>query len=208
MAKLKVHDLKNKAVGEVEVSDTVFDYTASETLVWEAVRAFLAGRRKGTHKTKNRSEVRGGGAKPWRQKGTGRARAGSTRSPLWKKGGTVFGPKPRDYSQRLPKKKRRGAVRMVLSDKVRNDLLVVIDDFALESHKTRDFVETLGSFGLSGKVLLVDDRENRNLFLGSRNLPNVKMVPTTGVNVYDLLNHRHLLISKQAVQKLDEVLKS
>lgn len=208
MARLKVHDLKNKAVGEVEVSDTVFDYTASETLVWEAVRAFLAGRRKGTHKTKNRSEVRGGGAKPWRQKGTGRARAGSTRSPLWKKGGTVFGPKPRDYSQRLPKKKRRGAVRMVLSDKVRNDLLVVIDDFALESHKTRDFVETLGSFGLSGKVLLVDDRENRNLFLGSRNLPNVKMVPTTGVNVYDLLNHRHLLISKQAVQKLDEVLKS
>ena len=208
MAKLKVHDLKNKAVGEVEVSDTVFDYTASETLVWEAVRAFLAGRRKGTHKTKNRSEVRGGGAKPWRQKGTGRARAGSTRSPIWKKGGTVFGPKPRDYSQRLPKKKRRGAVRMVLSDKVRNDLLVVIDDFTLESHKTRDFVETLEQFGLSGKVLLVDDRENQNLFLGSRNLPNVKMVPTTGVNVYDLLNHRHLLISKQAVQKLDEVLKS
>ncbi len=208
MAKLKVHDLKNKAVGEVEVSDTVFDYTASETLVWEAVRAFLAGRRKGTHKTKNRSEVRGGGAKPWRQKGTGRARAGSTRSPIWKKGGTVFGPKPRDYSQRLPKKKRRGAVRMVLSDKVRNDLLVVIDDFTLESYKTRDFVETLEQFGLSGKVLLVDDRENQNLFLGSRNLPNVKMVPTTGVNVYDLLNHRHLLISKQAVQKLDEVLKS
>jgi len=208
MAKLKVHDLKNKAVGEVEVSDAVFDYTASETLVWEAVRAFLAGRRKGTHKTKNRSEVRGGGSKPWRQKGTGRARAGSTRSPIWKKGGTVFGPKPRDYSQRLPKKKRRGAVRMVLSDKVRNDLLVVIDDFTLESYKTRDFVETLEQFGLSGKVLLVDDRENQNLFLGSRNLPNVKMVPTTGVNVYDLLNHRHLLISKQAVQKLDEVLKS
>jgi len=208
MAKLKVHDLKNKAVGEVEVSDAVFDYTASETLVWEAVRAFLAGRRKGTHKTKNRSEVRGGGSKPWRQKGTGRARAGSTRSPIWKKGGTVFGPKPRDYSQRLPKKKRRGAVRMVLSDKVRNDLLVVIDDFTLETHKTKNFVETLESFGLSGKVLLVDDRENQNLFLGSRNLPNVKMVPTTGVNVYDLLNHRHLLISKQAVQKLDEVLKS
>ena len=207
MAKLKVHDLKNKAVGEVEVSDTVFDYTASETLVWEAVRAFLAGRRKGTHKTKNRSEVRGGGAKPWKQKGTGRARAGSTRSPIWKKGGTVFGPKPRDYSQRLPKKKRRGAVRMVLSDKVRNDLLVVIDDFSLESHKTKNFVDTLKQFGLSGKVLLVDDRENQNLFLGSRNLPNVKMVPTTGVNVYDLLNHRHLLISKQAVQKLDEVLR-
>ena len=208
MAKLEVRNLKNTAVGEVEVSDAVFDYTASETLVWEAVRAFLAGRRKGTHKTKNRSEVRGGGAKLWRQKGTGRARMGSIRSPIWKKGGTVFGPKPRDYSQRLPKKKRRGAVRMVLSDKVRNDLLVVIDDFTLQSHRTKEFLEALQPFGLSGKVLLVDDRENRNLYLGSRNIPNVKMVPTNGVNVYDLLNHRHLLISKQAVQKLDEVLKS
>ncbi len=206
MAKVQIRNLKNKPVGELELNDAVFDYSASETLVWEAVRAFLAGRRKGTHKTKNRAEVRGGGGKPWRQKGTGRSRVGSLRSPLWRTGGTVFGPQPRDYSQRFPRKKKRGAVRMVLSDKLRNERIIVVQDFQLESHKTSDFSALLKVFDVTGKVLVVDD-ENRNLYLGSRNLPGVTMVPTSGVNVYDLLNCEHLMISRQAVEKLEESLR-
>ncbi len=206
MAKVQIRNLKNKPVGELELNDAVFDYSASETLVWEAVRAFLAGRRKGTHKTKNRVEVRGGGGKPWRQKGTGRSRVGSLRSPLWRTGGTVFGPQPRDYSQRFPRKKKRGAVRMVLSDKLRNERIIVVQDFQLESHKTSDFSALLKVFDVTGKVLVVDD-ENRNLYLGSRNLPGVTMVPTSGVNVYDLLNCEHLMISRQAVEKLEESLR-
>ncbi len=207
MAKVEVRNLKNKPVGELELNDAVFDYSASETLVWEAVRAFLARQRKGTHKAKNRVEVRGGGGKPWRQKGTGRARVGSVRSPLWRKGGTVFGPRPRDYSQRFPRKKKRGAVRMVLSDKLRNQRLIVVEDLKVESHKTRDLAGILEAFDLSGKVLIVDERKNRNLYLSSRNLPGVKMVPASGVNVYDLLNCEHLMLSKEAVEKLEETLK-
>lgn len=206
MAKVQIRNLKNKPVGELELDDAVFDYSASETLVWEAVRAFQAGRRKGTHKTKNRVDVRGGGGKPWRQKGTGRARVGSLRSPLWRAGGTVFGPRPRDYTQRFPRKKKRGAVRMVLSDKLRNEQIIVVEDLQLKSHKTRDFRALLKLFDLAGKVLVVDD-ENRNLYLGSRNLPGIRMVPTSGVNVYDLLNCEHLVISRQAVEKLEETLK-
>ena len=207
MAKVEVRNLKNKPVGELELSDAVFDYSASETLVWEAVRAFLAGQRKGTHKAKNRIEVRGGGGKLWRQKGTGRARVGSVRSPLWRTGGAVFGPRPRDYSQRFPRKKKRGAVRMVLSDKLRSQRLIVVQDLKVESHKTRDLVGILEVFDLSGKVLIVDEFKNRNLYLSSRNLPGVKMVRATGVNVYDLLNCEHLILSKEAVGKLEETLK-
>ena len=207
MAKVEVRNLKNKLVGELELNNAVFDYSASETLVWEAVRAFLAGQRKGTHKAKNRVEVRGGGGKPWRQKGTGRSRVGSVRSPLWRKGGTVFGPRPRDYSQRFPRKKKRGAVRMVLSDKLRNQRLIVVEDLKVESHKTRDFAGILEAFDLSGKVLIVDQPKNHNLYLSSRNLPGVKMVPASRVNVYDLLNCEHLMLSKEAVEKLEEMLK-
>ncbi len=207
MAKVEVRNLKNKPVGELELNDAVFDYSASETLVWEAVRAFLAGRRKGSHKTKNRVEVRGGGGKPWRQKGTGRARVGSVRSPLWRKGGTVFGPRPRDYSQRFPRKKKRGAVRMVLSDKLRNQQLIVVQDFEVKSHKTRDLAGILEVFDLPGKVLIVDELKNRNLYLSARNLPRVKMVPANGVNVYDLLNCEHLILSREAVERLEETLK-
>ena len=207
MAKVEVRNLKNKLVGELELNNAVFDYSASETLVWEAVRAFLAGQRKGTHKAKNRVEVRGGGGKPWRQKGTGRSRVGSVRSPLWRKGGTVFGPRPRDYSQRFPRKKKRGAVRMVLSDKLRNQRLIVVEDLKVESRKTRDFAGILEAFDLSGKVLIVDQPKNHNLYLSSRNLPGVKMVPASRVNVYDLLNCEHLMLSKEAVEKLEEMLK-
>ena len=206
MAEVEVKNLKNKVVDKLKLSDEVFDYTASETLVWEAVNAFRAAQRKGTHATKNRAAVRGGGAKPWRQKGTGRARAGSIRSPLWRKGGTVFGPSPRDYSYSFPKKKRRGAIKVVLTDKLKNQRLTVVDELTLESHKTKECIGLLETFSLSAKVLVVDDHENRNLYLSSRNLPGVKMVIPLGVNVYDLLDCEHLLISKRAILELQGIL--
>lgn len=206
MAEVEVKNLENKVVDTLKLAEEVFNYTASETLVWEAVKAYRAAQRKGTHATKTRAEVRGGGRKPWRQKGTGRARVGSIRSPLWKKGGITFGPQPRDYEQAFPKKKRRGALKMVLSDKLKNQKLTVIDEFDLESHRTKDFLRVLENFKLEKKVLVVDDRENRNLYLSSRNLSGVTSVPTLGLNVYDLLNCQHLLISKRAILKLQEVL--
>ncbi len=203
---MEVRNLENKVVDKLKLADEVFNYSASETRVWEAVRAYLAGQRKGTHATKGRAQVRGGGRKPWRQKGTGRARAGTIRSPLWRAGGTTFGPTPRNYSQAFPKKKRRGAMKLVLSDKLKNQSLTVVEDFSLESHRTKEFVRVLENFKLDKKVLLVDDRENRNLYLSSRNVPGVKLVATGGLNVYDLLNCRHFLISKRAILALQEVL--
>lgn len=206
MAQVEVKNLKNKLVEKLDLSDDVFAYTASETLVWEAVRAYRAAQRKGTHATKVRSQVRGGGRKPWRQKGTGRARAGSIRSPLWRKGGTIFGPQPRNYRQAFPKKKRRGALKLVLTDKLNNQQMTVVEEFTLENHRTKEFLKVLDAFQLNVKVLVVDHRENQNLYLGSRNLPQVKSVPTLGLNVYDLLNCEHLLISKRAILQLQEVL--
>ena len=206
MAEVEVRNLKNKVVDQLELADEVFNYRASETLVWEAVRAYLAAQRKGTHATKRRSQVRGGGKKPWRQKVTGRARAGSIRSPIWRGGGTTFGPTPRNYTQAFPKKKRRGALKVVLSDKLKNQKLIVVDEITLESHRTKGFLEVLKTLDLGHKVLVVDDRENRNLYLSSRNVPHVKCVATLGLNVYDLLNCRNLVISKRAILSLQEVL--
>ncbi len=206
MAEVEVKNLKNEVVETITLADEVFDYTASETLVWEAVRAFLAGQRKGTHATKTRGMVSGAGKKLWRQKGTGRARIGSIRSPLWRKGGTVFGPQPRDYSQAFPKQKRRGAMKMVLSDKLRKQRMTVVDALGLEQPKTKEFLGVMKVFNLDNKVLVVDGRDNRNLYLSVRNLPKVKMVASTGLNVYDLLNYEHLLISKQALLDIQEVL--
>lgn len=206
MAEVEVKNLENKVVEKLKLADQVFNYSASETLVWEAVRAYLAAQRKGTHATKGRAQVRGGGRKPWRQKGTGRARAGTIRSPLWRGGGTTFGPTPRNYTQAFPKKKRRGALKLVLSDKLRNQSLTVLEDFSLESHRTQEFLSVLENFKLDKKVLLMDDRENRNLYLSSRNVPGVKLVATGGLNVYDLMNCRHFLVTKRAILALQEVL--
>lgn len=206
MAEVEVKNLENKVVEKLKLADQVFNYSASETLVWEAVRAYLAAQRKGTHATKGRAQVRGGGKKPWRQKGTGRARAGTIRSPLWRGGGTTFGPTPRNYTQAFPKKKRRGAMKLVLSDKLRNQSLTVLEDFSLESHRTQEFLSVLENFKLDKKVLLMDDRENRNLYLSSRNVPGVKLVATGGLNVYDLMNCRHFLVTKRAILALQEVL--
>ncbi len=206
MPKVDVRNLKNKVVEKLELSEEVFGYEASETLVWEAVTAFLAAQRKGTHATRCRANVRGGGSKPWRQKGTGRARIGSTRSPLWSGGGTVHGPVPRDYTTAFPRKKRRGAVKLVLTDRLKDARLIVVSDFSLESHRTKDLVPILKQLELTGKILLVDSRENRNLYLSSRNLPGVKMVPSDGVNIYDLLNCEKVVFSKDAIVELQEVL--
>lgn len=206
MPQVEVRDLKNRVVGKLDLSDEVFAYEASETLVWEAVNAYRAAQRKGTHATKNRANVRGGGRKPWRQKGTGRARVGTIRSPLWAGGGTVHGPQPRDYRQALPKKKRRGAVKLVLTDKLKNDRLIVVDRFELDSHKTKDFAGVLETLGVNGKALVADVPGNRNLLLSARNLTGVKPVTSGGVNVYDLLNHEHLLISREALLALQEAL--
>ena len=203
---VQVRNLSNEVVETLPLSSRVFDYQASESLLWEAVTAFLAGRRKGSHSTKTRAEVRGGGRKPWRQKGTGRARAGTIRSPLWRSGGVTFGPKPRNYAQSISKKKRRGAVKLVLSDKLKHEKLLVLDSLELSSHKTRNFVDVMGNFELTRKLLVVDSRENRNLFLSTRNLQEVKMVPALGVNVYDLLNAEVLMISKASLLELQEVL--
>ncbi len=206
MAEVEVKNLKNKVVEKLDLSDQVFAYAASDSLVWEAVNAYLAGQRKGTHSTKVRGQVRGGGRKPWRQKGTGRARVGSSRSPLWRGGGVTFGPHPRDYSHPFPKKKRRGAIKMALSDKLNDERILVIEDFELSSHRTREFVGLMKTFGLEKKVLVVDARENRNLFLSTRNLPGIKMVQPIGLNIYDLLNCSHLMISKGSLLELQEVL--
>ena len=204
MPEVDVKNLENEVVETLPLESSVFDYSASQTLLWEAVQAFRAGRRKGTHATRNRAAVRAGGRKPWRQKGTGRARVGTVSSPLWRKGGITFGPHPRDYSQSFPKKKRRGAIKLALTDKLRNERLVVLEDLSLASHRTKDFLQVLERLQLDTKLLVVDDRENRNLYLGSRNLPRVTMVPTRRLNIYDLLNHEYLVISKKAILELQE----
>jgi len=206
MAEVEVRNLENKVVGKLELADEVFNYEASPTLVWEAVTAFLAGRRKGTHATKNRALVSGSGAKLWRQKGTGRARIGSIRSPIWRGGGTVHGPQPRDYSQALPKKKRRGAMKLVLSDRLREERLMVFENLNFDSHKTSGFVKWLGGMGVGRKVLIVDSQENRNLYLSSRNVSEATLVPGASLNIHDLVNHDVLMITKQALLELQEVL--
>lgn len=206
MAQVEVKNFDNQVVETLELDDEVFGYSASETLVWEAVRAFQAARRKGTHATKNRSDVQGSGRKLWRQKGTGRARVGNLRSPLWRKGGSVFGPNPRDHSQRFPRRKRRNALKLVLSDRLRQGRLTVVEAFDPETPRTKDLLRALSSLEIEGKVLLVDDGDNRNLYLSSRNLPEVKLSPAHGVNVVDLLHHDQLVMSRQAVLRLQEVL--
>ncbi len=206
MAEVEVRDLSNKVVGKLSLADEVFNYEASPTLVWEAATPPLAAQRKGTHAVKNRAAVRGSGHKPWRQKGTGRARVGTLKSPLWVGGGTVHGPQPRNYAQAFPKKKRRGAMKLVLTDKLKSEKLLVLDEIELDSHRTKDFVKVLDNFEVAKKVLIVDSRENRNLYLSSRNIPLVKTVASNGVNVYDLVNHEVVMISKKALLELQEAL--
>ena len=206
MPVLDVFDLENQKVGTVEVADAVFGAEVNEALLYDAVRNYTASQRAGTHKTKTRRDVSGSGKKLWKQKGTGRARMGSIRSPLWRHGGTVHGPQPRDYSYELPKKMLKGALRSALSAKVRDGELKVVQAFSLGDHKTKSAAATLAKLECSRKVLVIDNGENRNLSLGLRNLPNVTLLPTREVNPYHLLGHQCVLVSEAAALKFSEAL--
>jgi len=206
MASVKVFNLKNQEVGTVELPDSVFKTEVSTAIIHQAVVTQLAGRRRGTASTKTKAEVRGGGRKPLKQKGTGNARQGSTRSPLMPGGGESFGPKPRCYFKTFPKKMAQAAMRSALSDKFGSDRLIVIDDIKLAKPKTKDMAGVMSTFKLS-KALIVDG-ENKNLELAARNLAKAKFLPTEGVNVYDVVNHEWLVISKKAAQALGERLAS
>ncbi len=199
-------DLNNQKVGEVELSDAVFAAEVNEALLYEAVRHHLAGRRAGSAKTKVRHEVAGSGKKLWKQKGTGRARMGSVRSPLWRHGGTVHGPVPRDYSYRLNRKMVVGALRSALSAKLRDGELKVVQALDLADPKTRNAAAVLRKLEATRKVLVVDNSGGRNLSLGLRNLPGVTLMPTREVNAYHLLGHDRVLLSETAARKFSEAL--
>ena len=206
MAKLDVINLSNKKVGEVEVSDAVFGADINKDLLYESVRHYLAGLRRGTAATKVRGSVAGSGKKLWRQKGTGRARVGSVRSPLWRHGGTTHGPQPRDYSYKLPKKMQIGALRSALSAKLLDGAIKVVNEFSIADHKSKSVAAALKTIEGGRKVLLVDNSASRNLELGARNLAGVKLVATKDVTAYDLLNSDSIILSQIAVQKLSDAL--
>jgi large subunit ribosomal protein L4 len=206
MPTVKVRDLKNKEVGEVELSDAVFGAPFNEPLIHAAVRNFMANARQGTSATKTRGDVSGAGRKLWKQKGTGRARIASLRSPLWKGGGNVHGPQPRDWSYNMPKKMRRGALRSALSERVREGNVIVIEGWSLDKPKTKEFAASLMGLGLEGKTLIVDSFDNENLFLSARNLQRAKVVNSSGLNIYDLLYHEKLVLSQSAVAELEQLL--
>ncbi len=206
MPSVDIIDLSNKKVGTLELADEVFGVPVNENLLYEAVRHHLACVRRGTASTKTRHEVAGSGKKLWKQKGTGRARMGSIRSPLWRHGGTVHGPQPRDYSYKLPKKMQLGALKSALSAKLRDGELRVVSEFAISEAKSKSMRKTLDTLEASRTILLVDNSANRNLALSSRNLEGVKLVSSHEVNVYDLLGHQHVLFSQEAAKKLSEAL--
>ena len=206
MPTVDVLDLNNQKVGELELADEVFGAEVNESLLYEAVRQFQAGLRSGTHKTKTRSEVAGSGKKLWKQKGTGRARVGSVRSPIWRHGGIVHGPVPRDYSYKLPRKMLLGALRSALSAKVRDGELKVVQEFNFADHKTKNAMGTLVKLEAGRKVLVVDNGENRNLELSLRNLKGVTLLPTRAVNPYHLLGHKSVFLSEAAARKFSEAL--
>lgn len=209
MAEIKVRNQKNEEVRSLDLPDPVFAAPMRESLVHQAVCHTMAARRSGTASTKGRGEVRGSGRKLWRQKKTGRARIGSVRSPLWRKGGTVHGPTPRDYSFPFPRKMRRGALRSVVSQRLREGGLVVLDTLELASHRTKELRGLLSGLGLEGStVLLVDEAENRNLELASRNLQGVGTSRANHLDAYDVLAHRYMVISESALSHLGERLAS
>lgn len=210
MPTVEVRNLKNKKVGEIELSDAVFSAEYNESLVHTSVTNYLANRRQGTSATKTRGNVSGSGKKLWKQKGTGRARIASLRSPLWKGGGNVHGPQPRDWSYQIPRRMRRGALRSALSERLREGNLIVIEDFNV-GDKTKEFFGTLTTLGLADKknqtkTLIIDSLDNANLIRSSNNVKKVKVTNSFGLNIYDLLWHEKLLISKTAVEELTNLL--
>jgi large subunit ribosomal protein L4 len=205
MAVADVFDIENKKVAQVDLNDAVFGAEVNEAIIYDVVKMQLASRRSGTASTKTRSDVRGGGKKPWRQKGTGRARAGTTRSPIWRGGGIVFGPHPRDYSYSIPKKIRKKAVISALSMKFKDNKMLILKDFPMEKISTRVFKNVVDLFSLK-KALFVLDENNEVLLKSSRNMKNVKMIRSEGINVYDILNHDHLILLEHSVKKIEGAL--
>ena len=204
MATISVVNTDGKDVETLELSDKIFGVEINEGIVHKAVVAQLANKRQGTQSALTRSEVRGGGRKPWRQKGTGHARQGSIRAPQWTGGGVVFAPKPRDYSQKMNKREKQIALFSVLTSKVQDDKLIVVDSLDMETPKTAAFVKVLGNLK-ADKALVVTSEKNDNLVLSARNIPDVKTVPTNAINVFDILNHEALVITKDAVKAIEEV---
>lgn len=207
MPTAKVLDLASQEVGDIELPDAVFDVPVNEPLIHEAVRSFLANRRAGTSATKTRGDVSGAGRKLWKQKGTGRARIASLRSPLWKGGGNAHGPQPRDWSYNLPKKMRKRAMCAAISERLREGNLLIVNDWNLSAPKTKDFINTLASLKLGGKTLIVDSLKNTNLMLASRNVQTTKVVNSYGVNIYDLVNHQKLVLTPKTVEELTDILR-
>ena len=204
MANVSVYNIEGKEVGSIELNDAVFGVEVNEHLVHMAVVNQLANNRQGTQSAKTRSEVSGGGRKPWRQKGTGHARQGSTRSPQWTGGGVVFAPKPRDYSFKMNKKEKIAALCSALSSKVAESQIIVLDEFKLDEIKTKKFVEVMNNLKAS-KALVVLEGENKNVVLSGRNIPTVKVTATNEINTYDVLKYETLVVTKAAVEKLEEV---
>ena len=206
MPSVNVIDLNNNTVGSLELADAVFGADINEALLYEAVRQYTAEQRRGTAATKTRHEVSGSGKKLWKQKGTGRARMGSIRSPLWRHGGTVHGPQPRSYAYQLPRKMVLGALRSAFSAKLRDGELRVVQEFNLPDHKTKSMAGLLSKLEAKRTVLVVETAANTNLERASRNLPGVKLVASRDVNVYDLLKYQEVLLSESAAKKLSEAL--
>lgn len=204
MANVSVLNMEGKEVGTIELSDAVFGVEVNEHLLHMAVVQHLANKRQGTQKAKTRSEVRGGGKKPWRQKGTGHARQGSTRAPQWTGGGVVFAPVPRDYSFKMNKKEKRGALKSALTSRVNENKLIVVDELKLDAIKTKDFVTVMNNIK-ADKALVVLDGENQNVVLSARNIPDVRTAFVNTINVYDILKYNTLVLTKEAVAKIEEV---
>ncbi|MED4207061.1 50S ribosomal protein L4 [Neobacillus mesonae] len=206
MPKVTLFNQNGSQVGDIELNESVFGIEPNQHVLFEAIVMQRASLRQGTHKVKNRSEVAGGGRKPWRQKGTGRARQGSIRSPQWRGGGTVFGPQPRSYSYKLPKKVRRLAIKSALSSKVVEENILVLESLAFEAPKTKDFKAVLNGLSVEKKALIVTADLDENVALSARNIPGVTVVTADGINVLDVVNHEKLIMTKAAVEKVEEVL--
>jgi len=208
MPKVDIKDWNNKKVGSVDLPEEIFAYPYKEHLIHEAVRNYLASLRQGTHKVKNRSEVSGSGKKPFRQKGTGRARQGGNRPPIHRHGGTVFGPVPRDYSYKMNSQEKKNALKSALSQRVKEGKFVLVSDLTIDEPKTKALAAKVTKIGIEGRALLVDSFENTNLALAARNNPKLLLVDPLHVNVYDVVNSRYIVLSQNALQRLTEALES
>lgn len=208
MPTVDIKDWNNKKVGSVELSDEIFGYPYKEHLIHEAVRNYLASLRQGTHKTKTRSEVSGSGKKPFRQKGTGRARQGGNRPPIHRHGGTVFGPTPRDYSYKMNAKEKKNALKSALSQRVKEGKLFLLNAITLDEPKSKSLADKVAKIGVDGKALIIDSLENTNAVLASRNNPKLHFVDAGNINVYDVVNSRYVVLSQAALERLTEVLES